>query len=42
MLTWDCPQQDFRLPKLRRLPSIDDVAHHGQLTPAAQLATQQG
>lgn len=39
-LTWDRPQQDLGLPKLRLLPGIDDVAHHGQFTAAAQLQAQ--
>ena len=38
--TWDCPQQDLGLSKLRLLPGIDDVAHHGQFTAAAQLQAQ--
>lgn len=37
LLTWDGSQQDFGLPKLRLLPGVDDVAHHGQLTAASQL-----
>ena len=41
-LTWDCPQQDLGLPKLRLLPGIDDVAHHGQFAAAAQLEAQRG
>lgn len=37
LLTWDGPQQNFRLSKLCLLPSVDDVTHHGQLTPTTQL-----
>lgn len=37
VLTWDRSQQDFWLSKLCFLPSIDDVAHHGQLAPTTQL-----
>lgn len=40
--TRDCAELDLRLTKVGSLSAIDEIAHHGELTTAAQRVTRDG